>query len=133
MSATDFKVVLGFHTGNKQAYMIIRDDVVAYAIQHGITGVDMYGPESWGLFEEHAIAHKYLAGFRAAFRGTGPEEYTEHLRMVVKCLCIDPINKKNAVRRLANNQMAENSDFEGPAAAGAAVPRPVPGMRSISV
>jgi len=74
MSATDFKVVLGFHAANKQAYQIIRNHVTVYAIQHGITSVDTPGPDAWGLCKEHAIAHKYLARFRAAFNGSGPEE-----------------------------------------------------------
>lgn len=47
MTATDFQVVLRFHAANKQAYLIIRDDVVAYAIQHGITGVETPGPDAW--------------------------------------------------------------------------------------
>jgi hypothetical protein len=46
MNATDFKVVLGFHAANKQAYLTIRDHVKVYAIQHGITGVDTPGPDA---------------------------------------------------------------------------------------
>jgi hypothetical protein len=74
MTATDFKVELGFHTANKHAYLILRDDIVAYAIQNGIMGVDRCGPSAWRGCEEHAASHKYLARLRAAFNGGGPEE-----------------------------------------------------------
>ena len=98
----DFKPVLGFYASNKQAYLIICDDVVTYAIQNGITSVNMPGPNAWYSCEEHAASHKYLTHFRAAFNGRRPEKYVEIVWKAIKYLCIDTIKKKNAARVLAD-------------------------------
>jgi hypothetical protein len=101
----------------------------------GITSVDKPGPSAWRGYEEHAASHKYFARLRAAFNGSGPEEYVEIVLKAIKCLGIDAIKKKNAAQALADRQIADNGDFDGPAAATdpvaaatatLAAPHPVP-------